>query len=291
FKTTPVGRSAMRWAARNRFKLDLIRLVVCVLTIVFTASAQDLSDVSSEYTITTFEGQVGASFGTAEGAPLFIQKNEFIRMNPGGELTPVPIDEIEIHNWTYGDGSLWMLGKSKNIWGIHRIDFQTGRLLDTIPLEHDRHEVISYGYGSLWVFTAFELAKPKPLLRIDPQTKQVTTIDLGQGFKGTLAINEQKVWLLGVEDGDVKCLDPQSNKVVDEFSGGREHDNGILKGAFKGGSYGYGIGDGMLWVLDTRDMHGGKRVLSGYDLKTHERKTKLETDDTVWPPVVWNGYV
>jgi hypothetical protein len=65
----------------------------------------------------------------------------------------------------------------------------------------------------------------------------------------------------------------------------------MLKQGFKGGSYSYGIREGLRWVLDTQGMYGQKRVLSGYDLRTHERIAKLEVDNAVFGPVIWNGSV
>jgi streptogramin lyase len=257
--------------------------------------AQTNSNINDEFTITTFEAPKGGSFGWGDGKIWFLRKNELIRLEPTGDRPlSVPIEEIEVSSWIFGDGSIWILGKSKNFWGIHRVNPQTGKVVNTIALDHDKNQGLSYGYGAIWVWSSWVLGKEKPLLRIDPETNSVSKIALGNGFKGQLMISDGKVWLLGVEDGSVKCLDPSSNKVTDEFSIGRAHDNGILgilKGPFKEGSYSYGIGEGQLWVLDTQDANGARRVLSGYDLRTHERIAKLETDDAVWGPVIWNGYV
>jgi hypothetical protein len=286
----------MRWAAQNR---NTPQISICTFSVLLLlcaqmprAAAQAAADINPEYTITTFEAPKGASVGIADGTLMFLRKDELISLDPNkAEFKPVPIENIEARSWTFGGGSVWILGKSKNFWGIHRIDPNTGKLSDRIGLEHDRNEAISYGYGSLWISTDFVLAKPKPLLRIDPGTKQITTVDIGGGFKGQLAISDGKIWLFGAENGQVRCLDPLSNKVIDEFTVGHGLDNGILEGSFRGGSYSYSIGDGMLWVGEILGTNGGKYVLSGFDLKTHDRIIKLESDAALWAPVFWNGYV
>ena len=268
-------------------------LVFTIATIAFfslCAPAQTNTDIGTEYTVTTLEVPKGASFGTGDGKIWFLRKDELIALDADqNRLKPVPIGEIEARSWTVSGGSLWILGKSEKSWAIRRIDPQTGKLVGTISLEDNRDQQFLYAYGSIWVWTGFVLAKNKPVLRIDPESKQV--IEVTNGFKGQLLASDSKIWMLGVEDGEVKCLDPQSNKIVDEFSVGREHDSGIVKGRVKGGSYTFAIGDGMLWVGDTQGMNGGKYVLSAYDLNSHGRITKLESDAALWAPTIWNGYV
>lgn len=121
----------MRWEARNRVRRNLICIVVCLLTIVFTASAQDLSDLSSEYTITTFEGPKGMRSGIAGDAPVFLIKNELIRMtSDGAQLAPVPIDEINARLWILADGlpSLRrMLWRGRRSFGMSTYGFRLGR--------------------------------------------------------------------------------------------------------------------------------------------------------------------
>jgi len=252
--------------------------------------AQTNADVGSEYTITTLQPPKGATFGTGDGKLWFLRKRELIRLDQDqNRLVTTPIDDIQVRTWIVSGGSLWIFGKSESGWNIRRIDPQSGKLVSTIPLENNRDQQFLYAYGSIWVWTGFVLARDKPVLRIDPETKKV--IEIRDKFKGQVLAGDGKIWMLGVEDGDVQCLDPQSNKIVDGFSVGRGHDNGVLKGAFKGGSYSYVIGDGVLWVGETRGQNGGKYVLSGYDLKTHQQVATLEQDASLFPPVAWSGYV
>ena len=288
-----------------RASFSAARWLVCTLATLSVFSlrvpAQTNADIGNEYTITTLEVPKGASFSTGDGKLWFLRKDELLRLDADqNRLIPVPIGDIKARSWIVSGGTLWIFGKSEKSWAIRRIDPQTGKLLDTIGLEDNRDQQFLYAYGSIWVWTDFMLAKNKPVLRIDPETKRV--IEVSNSFKGQLLASDGKIWMLGVEDGNIKCLDPQSNKVVDEFSVGREHDNGILKGRFKGGHYSYGIGEGALWVLDAQETYGiltnaavegprVKGVLSGYDLKTHERIAKIENDAALWLPMTWKGYV
>lgn len=284
----------MNRVALNQIVRISVALYIFLFSFVLAVTAQVAPDLDSEYSITMFEAPQGAGFGFEidNDTLLFLKKNELIRLDEKGkQLESVPIGEIDTRAWTFGGGSVWILGKSKSFAGIHRIDPRSGKLMDTIAFDRERDQAISYAYGSLWIWTTFVLAKGKPLLRIDPETKHVTVVDAGGPFKGQLGFNDGKVWLLGIEDGVVKCLDPESNKVVDEFSVGREHDNAILKQSFKGGSYSYAIDDGIIWVGNHKGAKGDIFILSGFDLKTHERIAKLESDDALWGPVIWKGNV
>ena len=283
----------MNWPYRG-FRVALVLYVIACLSSLACRSAAQTIDMDGEYTVTTWEGPKGASVGFGDGKIWLLKSNELISLGEDLKpLTPIPIEEIEIRSWTVGGGSIWILGKSKGFSGLHRIDSQTGKLTDTVSLQGEKYAAILYAYGSIWAAPAFVLAKGKPLLRIDPETKHVTVI--GDDFKGQLVASDGKLWMLGVEDGKVRSLDPQSNKVIDDFSVGREHDNGLIKNIIKGpskaGGYSFAISDGMLWVLDVKGLYGERHVLSGYELKTHERIAKLETDGALWGPVIWNGYV
>jgi len=275
--------------AKARLSVGVWLLLVAL---VCQSKAQTHSDLDSQYSITAYDVPPGTSAGTADGTMIFLRKNELVKLDLSeNRLVSIPIETIEIRSWTYGNGSVWILGKSKGVSGVHRLDAQTGKVISRIPLAYRRREAISYGFGSLWKFSVSLFSSPEPVFRIDPESKEVSRIDTGGLFNGQLEISEGKVWLLGLIDGTVKCFDPLSSKVVDEFSVGAKHDNSLVKQQFRGGTYSYAIGEGTVWVRESLGSKGDRFVLSGFDVKTHERVTKLESDAALWGPVIWKGSV
>ncbi len=209
------------------------------------------------------------------------------------------MEQLQLGNWflraigggfAVGGGSVWRYGKGHGVEGVHRVDPGTGKCIATVALKPRKGmNSLTYGEGSLWVLNEHD----GNLVRIDPSTNQVSaTIELGKGFWRGLEIADGAVWAVGAENGIVKRLDPQSNKVVDEFAVGSPQKNGIFTAPFVGGSYYFSFGDGMLWVVNSKDTSSGfKCVLSRIDPKTHERIASIEFDECNSAPVFWHGYV
>jgi hypothetical protein len=82
---------------------------------------------------------------------------------------------------------------------------------------------MTIGAGSVWVTGRVENPNDRPigtdsvLVRIDPATNEVsTTISLGRGSAGDVAVDESGVWVAvaGIERGQLVRVDPSSNEVA-----------------------------------------------------------------------------
>jgi len=267
-------------------------------------TAQDPSRTDPEFTVTVVEGPKRGAFAVGDGAVWFLGQGQLSKLDPAdNHVISVPLEDAPGPGpmlmamkgtvpqfFAVGGGSIWRLArKSKHELELQRLDETNGRLLDEIPLNEKQSGSLSYAYGSIWIWS--DMFLDHPLVRVDPSAKQVTTIDLGKGEWSAPCFSEGSVWILGMESGVVKRIDIQSNKIAEEFSIGQKQKNGIFSMPFKGGSYYFAVGDGMLWVADSKNLSSGKYVLSRFDLKTHERVAKLESDPSDGPPVIWHGYV
>ena len=123
------------------------------------------------------------------------------------------------------------------------------------------------------------------LVRIDPDRNKIAaTIQLGKGDWDSPQVGEGAVWIMGFESGVVKRVDPQSNKVADEFSAGPPHHFSLLKGTEQA-SYSFSVGLGALWVADS-----GESSIWRIDPKTHERIASIPLQSP-GAPLFLNGSV
>jgi virginiamycin B lyase len=279
--------------ARRVYRVAVLTLASASL---LPAAAQILPASDPDVTVTAIEGPKDAAFAIGDGTAWFLTKDGLAKVDPqNNHLTSVPIEQVKrvgyaAGGFAVGGGSVWRFGKAHDVEGVHRVDPGTGKCVATVALKPRKGmNSLTYGEGALWVLNEHD----GNLVRIDPATNQVSaTIELGKGFWLDLKIAEGAVWAMGEENGIMKRVDPRSNKVVDEFSIGAPQKNGFFTIPFVGGSYSFSLGDGMLWVVNSKDTSSGyKCVLSRVDPKTHEHTAIIEFDDCNSAPVFWHGYV
>jgi len=239
------------------------------------------------------EGPKGMEeFAVGDGLAWAYGKDRLLSVDPQKQqITSVAIEHVKASfpGYAIARGFLWTLGTAHDAEGIHRIDVSTGKCTATIALKPRKGiSSVAYGEGAVWVLSEHD----GTLFRINPSTNQVTaTIELGKGYWQPLQIADGSIWTIGEDSGIVKRVDPQSNKVVDEISTGRRQTTSLLKEPFKGGIYYFAVGEGTLWVADSKNLSSGEYILWRFDLKTHDRTAQVEVDHSYAAPVIWNGYV
>ena len=275
-------------------------LAVFLLAVVFPLqlSAQTVRTDDPRVMVTTIEGQVEGSVSTiavGEGTAWLLTKHELLKVDPkDNRLVSVPVEEIGRYVYgrpvmTVGGGSIWLFGNAHNVGGIHRIDPAAGNCVAAIRLEKRKGETsLAYGMGALWVLNQFD----GTLLRINPDTNEIAaTIQVGKGFWDPVQVGDGAVWVMGLENAVVKRVDPQLNQIVDEFSIGPKQHNGVF--SLKTGMYALSDGEGSLWAVDLKTglRDYGKSTLFRINPKTHELVATIMVENSIGPPVFWNGSV
>ncbi|MEP6973664.1 MAG: hypothetical protein ABI869_05930 [Actinomycetota bacterium] len=106
-----------------------------------------------------------------------------------------------------GYGSVWSLVKG----AVLRLDPADGRVLDSIPVPEGLASIAA-GEGAVWVACCD--SGPALLLRIDPQTDEVSHIDVGVSV-ASLAVGAGFVWVLGIGEAPYLVqVDPSTMRVV-----------------------------------------------------------------------------
>jgi virginiamycin B lyase len=117
-------------------------------------------------------------------------------------------------NATYaavGGGSVW----STHEGGIGRWDAASGELLGVIPVDVIEVTELLFAHGALWVTAKEDWS----VLRIDPESNEVTaTIQTGAGAHG-LAADVNAVWVTNYRENSVSRIDPATNAVVATIQG------------------------------------------------------------------------
>jgi len=236
------------------------------------------------------EGSLGASFALGDGILWAYANDTLYRIAPQDDhLTTIAAERLKgrvVQGFAFAAGSIWII--KFNTPGVHRMDPNSGKFVDTILSDKKHLGRLTYQHESLWVWE-WSHAIPT-LLRIDPKGGQMVEIEPGKGYWIGPVFAEDAAWIMEQEKGIIKKIDLQSNKIVDEFSAGKAQQNSMLKAQFVGGSYSFTAGAGSLWVAD-RKFNNGKYLLSRIDPKTHERIAKIEIDDSQGAPVFWNGFL
>jgi DNA-binding beta-propeller fold protein YncE len=285
------------WMVMPRFPAVFLLAIVFPLQL----SAQTVRTDDPKVIITTIEGPREGSAGSepriavGDGTAWLLTKDELLKVNPkDNRLVSVPVEQIKRYLYgqpvmKVGGGSIWVFGNAHNVGGIHRIDPATGNCVAAIRLDKRKGETsLAYGMGALWVLNQFD----GTLLRINPDTNKIAaTIQVGKGFWDPVQVGDGAVWVMGLESGLVKRVDPQLNQIVDEFSIGPKQHNGVF--SLKTGMYGFSVGEGSLWVVDLKTglRDYGKYTLFRINLKTHELVATIMVEDSIGPPVFWNGSV
>lgn len=283
----------------NTFRhIQRIRIVVIILlagSAILTAQIAPPPDPN--LTITTIEGPNEGSHGTSFAAgdgTLWVYANDSLykAVPQNDQMAAIAAERLKgrvVDGFAYGAGYAWIIKSDEP--GIHRMDANSGKLIDTILAERKKLGSLVYWHKSLWVYDQSDwlshrgvwLRRDNPtatLLRIDPKNGQVVEIDLGKGlWVEPPKFDDDAAWVIETLKGTIKKIDLQSNKVVDEFS---------ASNAQQGGAYMFTLGAGSLWV---GNQYGRKYLLSHFDIKTHELIARIEINDSQGAPVFWNGYV
>lgn len=105
-----------------------------------------------------------------------------------------------------GDGSVWVTNSSDG--SLSKLNAVSGRLVKTIPLGGATD--VAVGFGAVLVSDAVN----GRVLRIDPDTDQITEpINVGTG-PSAIAVGYGSVWVANAPDGTVSRIDPQTNQVA-----------------------------------------------------------------------------
>jgi DNA-binding SARP family transcriptional activator/streptogramin lyase len=117
---------------------------------------------------------------------------------------------------------------------VGRIDPISGSLLASIPTTGAGAGPLAYADGSLWVANTFS----RTLVRVDPETDQVSQSMAAGGAPTALAAGNRTLWVLNGFDGEVLAIDTRTNDVAAPIE--------VPQGAG-----GIAVGAGFVWVTNT----------------------------------------
>ena len=129
------------------------------------------------------------------------------------------------------DDSVWISNSADA--SVQRVDARTNQVVADVPVR-SAPRFLAAGEGALWVLSQGEGV----LTRIDPATNRASA-DIPVGFPGPggdLWIDDGVVWA-SAEGAPVSMIDPRTNTLVAQFTGGKRMDT--LRAAF-----------GAVWVLE-----------------------------------------
>ncbi|HYO84351.1 MAG TPA: hypothetical protein VES20_23305, partial [Bryobacteraceae bacterium] len=155
---------------------------------------------------------------------------------PMSALTPVAVFPVEgVPDWlVVTEDAVWVSNKPKNT--VHRLDAETNKVTDTIPVGSKPCSGIAAGFGSVWVPNCGD----STLSRVDMKTRAVVaTIPVGPAHtEGGIAVSEDSVWMLSDPKGILSRIDPETNTVRQQV-------------AVAPGSFACVYGDGAIWLTST----------------------------------------
>lgn len=212
------------------------------------------------------------------------------RLDPrtGEEVAAIALEGFfaNIPEVAVGAGSVWVASASEDSDLVIRVDPETNRVVDRIPLDSPLTS-LAFGHGSVWVTSAGR----GTLSRIDPQTGEVAAkIDVG-GAAMDVAVDEGSgtVWVAagvyipednsgdssrgGSEYNKLSRVDPATNRVVAEIP--------IAAREPEGGAQSVAVGKGAVWAQGVRGR------LFKVDPATNEEKSPRETSAT--SPRTWRS--
>jgi DNA-binding beta-propeller fold protein YncE len=173
------------------------------------------------------------------------------RLDPrtGEEVAAIPLegffDEAR-GQVAVGAGSVWAVGASEDSDLVLRVDPETNRVADRIPLDSPPTS-LAFGHGSVWVTSSGR----GTLSRIDPRTGEVTAeIEVGRGAADVAADGGSgDVWVAcwggtEPEHNQLSRVDPEADRVVAQIP--------IVEHARYGGPQGVAVGEGAVWAQGAR---------------------------------------
>jgi streptogramin lyase len=167
------------------------------------------------------------------------------RLDPdtGEEVATVPLEKFPTNTTevVVGAGSVWVSSTSGEAGVVIRVDPETNRVMDSIPVPADSPTNLAFGHGSVWITSAGH----DTVSRVDPQTGEVEAkIEVGEGVVD-IATDETSgdVWVAGAYQAGAKKLsrvDPETNRVVAEIP--------IDEQSRYGGAQSVAVGEGAMWA-------------------------------------------
>jgi len=167
------------------------------------------------------------------------------RLDPrsGDEVAAVPLENFPTNTTevVVGAGSVWVSSASGEAGFVIRVDSETNRVVDRIPMPVDSPTNLAFGHGSVWITSAGH----STVSRVDPETgKVVAKIEVGRGAVD-IASGESsgEVWVAGAYLAGAKKLsrvDPETNRVVAEIP--------IDEHSRYGGAQSVAVGQGAIWA-------------------------------------------
>jgi virginiamycin B lyase len=184
------------------------------------------------------------SVSASAGACALPQNTLLKRLDPetGEEVAEIPLKgfSANITEATFGAGSVWVSSTSGEAGVVIRVDSETNRVVDRIPVPVDSPTSLAYGHGSVWIASSGH----DTVSRLDPQTGEVAAkIEVGRGAVD-IATDESSgdVWVASVSEDrkQLSRVDPATNRVVAEIP--------IAGHSRYGGAQSVAVGDGTVWA-------------------------------------------
>jgi DNA-binding beta-propeller fold protein YncE len=197
------------------------------------------NDTGSSATSTS-AGSASATAGTCALPANTLLK----RLDPetGEEVAEISLKgfSANITEATFGAGSVWVSSTSGEAGVVIRVDSETNRVVDRIPVPVNSPTSLAYGHGSVWIASSGH----DTVSRVDPQTGEVAAkIEVGRGAVD-IATDESSgdVWVASVSEDrkQLSRVDPATNRVVAEVP--------IAAHSRYGGAQSVAVGEGSVWV-------------------------------------------
>jgi streptogramin lyase len=188
-----------------------------------------------------------SSAASVQGMCALPNKTLLKRLDPrtGEEVAAIPLENFptNITEVAVGAGSVWVASASEDSDLVLRVDPDTERVVDRIPLGSPLTS-LAFGHGSVWVTSSGR----DTLSRVDPRTGEVDAeIEVGRGATDVAADGGSgAVWVasgsFSREDSEHKLsrVDPETDRVVAEIP--------IAAHARYGGAQGVAVGEGAVWA-------------------------------------------
>ena len=207
------------------------------------------------------------------------------RLDPrtGEEEATIPLKDFyaETPDVAVGAGSVWVSSADGFADAVLRVDPETNRVVDRIPLPPESPTSLAFGRGSVWVASS----ERDTVWRVDPSTGEVAAeIEVGLGAKDIAVDGDSgDVWVAfggGSEYKGLSRVDPETGRVVAEVP--------IAAHKRYGGAWTVAVGEGAVWA---QSADGGE--LFKVDPETNEVVAERDLGDysdglTVYGGAVWS---
>ncbi len=140
-----------------------------------------------------------------------------------------------------GAGSLWVSSAEGAADAVLKVDPETRRVVDRLPVPTESTTSLAFGHGSVWVASSGR----DTLSRVDPRSGEVAAeIEVGRGAVDVAVDTDSgDVWVAfggGSENKGLSRVDPETGRVVAEVP--------IAANARYGGAWNVAVGEGSAWA-------------------------------------------